>query len=76
MQRQAPDCTLDATSGIAIIHHGGGGRSDLIISPRPHGGLTITQGPSYVLLSADEIPQLMNTIAAIAATSSKEPTEP
>jgi hypothetical protein len=40
---------------VAVIRNTRGRRSDLIVSPRGNGGLTIRQGPSHVLIGPGEI---------------------
>jgi hypothetical protein len=40
--------------------------SELVITPRSNGGVTITQGPAYVLIGPDEIAPLIGAIRHIA----------
>ena len=44
------------------IRNVNGPNSELVITPRPNGGVTITQGPVYVLVSADEVEPLMQAM--------------
>jgi hypothetical protein len=53
------------------IRNPSGPNSELVVTPRPNGGVTITQGPVYVLVSAAEVEPL---IAAVKHVTSDEVT--
>ena len=42
-----------------------GPNSELIVTPRPNGGVTITQGPVYVLIGPDEVDRVMDAMRQI-----------
>jgi hypothetical protein len=62
VQRQGADRTLAPTRGIAKIRNPHGHRSDVIVTPRPNGGVTIKQGPSHVLIGPDELEPLLRAL--------------
>jgi hypothetical protein len=44
------------------IRNPNGPNSELVITPRRNGGVTITQGPVYVLIGPDELAAVMDAI--------------
>ena len=44
------------------IRNPNGPRSELVITPRPNGGVTIAQGPAYVLIGPGELAPVMDAI--------------
>lgn len=56
--------SLPSSAGKAImrIRNINGPNSELVITPRRNGGVTITQGPAYVLVGADEVEPLMHAM--------------
>jgi hypothetical protein len=57
-----PSLPPSAGKAIMRIRNINGPNSELVITPRPNGGVTITQGPVYVLVSADEVEPLMQAM--------------
>jgi hypothetical protein len=47
--------SLAENGDIAVIRNPNGRRSDLIVSPRGNGGLTVKQGPAHVLIGPAEL---------------------
>lgn len=44
------------------IKNPNGPNSELLVTRRPHGGVSIKQGPVYILISADEVEPLVSAI--------------
>jgi hypothetical protein len=49
------------------IRNRNGPNSELIITPRPNGGVTITQDPVYVLVSAAEVDPLIEAMKHVTS---------
>jgi hypothetical protein len=47
------------------IRNPNGPNSELVVTPRPNGGVTITQGPVYILVGPDETAPLIEAIRHI-----------
>jgi hypothetical protein len=50
------------------IRNPNGPNSELLVTPRPNGGVTITQGPVYVLIGPDELAPVMDAVRQLTQT--------
>jgi hypothetical protein len=57
-----------AARQTARIRNPNGPNSELVIRPRPNGGVTITQGPAHVLIGPGELAPVMDAMRQITET--------
>jgi hypothetical protein len=57
-----------AAKGTMRIRNPNGPRSELVITPRPNGGVTIAQGPAYVLIGPGEVAPVLDAMRQATET--------
>lgn len=67
-QRSRASVQSCTAKGPMRIRNPNGPNSELVITPRPNGGVTITQGPAYVLIGPSELAPVMDAIRQATET--------